>query len=285
MKTEKMSMMRFSRSLAVALLLVVCPVATAFAQGDGFEETIVVPLSQPGQPARVSVAVTSGGITVEAYDGREVIVETSTGLETLEEGEESEAEAGGLRRLPNNSLKLVAEENDNHVEIWVRNWNRAADLRLRVPVQTSLELKTVNNGDIVIQGVDGEHELNNVNGSIEARGVSGSVVASTTNGDVDVELVRPAEDKPMAFSSLNGDVEIELPADTRVTLRLRSDRGDILTDFDVDLSRRPPKVETSRDGDTFRVEVEGEVYGTIGGGGAELTVKTYNGDIVIRQRG
>ncbi len=37
--------------------------------------------------------------------------------------------------------------------------------------------------------------------------------------------------KAMAFTSLNGVIDVTLPASTRANLKLRSDMGDVYTDF------------------------------------------------------
>ena len=50
-------------------------------------------------------------------------------------------------------------------------------------------------------------------------------------------------DKAMAFTSFNGPVDVTLPATIKANLKMRSDQGEIFTDFDVQLRpprRRPP---------------------------------------------
>ena len=89
----------------------------------------------------------------------------------------------------------------------------------------------------------------------------------------------------VAFATLNGDVDVSLPGSFRGDLRMRSDNGEIYTDFDVQLATSPAKVEQQRQGGKYRLEVEQEVRGTIGGGGPEIQLRTFNGDIYLRKRG
>ncbi len=276
--------MRSYPALAIAALVATFP-AGLFAQPTASAERIVVPLSSPGQPATLHVGLIQGGITVEAYDGKEVIVyaQQEPG-EDDEDRDSPKAGTSGMRRLPNSSLGLTVEQDDNEVSIQSSSWNRSNNLRLQVPANTSLKLSCVNDGDIEVRGVSGEHELQNVNGSISIVDAQGSVVASTTNGDVKVVLSRVDPGKAMAFSSFNGDIDVTLPAAAKASVRLRSDQGDIYSDFDVALDKTPPQVKEERSGGRYRIEIQQELRGTIGGGGAEMHFKTFNGSIYLRKR-
>ena len=62
----------------------------------------MVPLSSPGQPATLHVGLIQGGITVEAYDGKEVIVYAQQEPDEDDEDRDSpKAGTSGMRRLPN----------------------------------------------------------------------------------------------------------------------------------------------------------------------------------------
>ncbi|MEE8526170.1 MAG: DUF4097 family beta strand repeat-containing protein [Thermoanaerobaculia bacterium] len=244
-------------------------------------EQIVVPLSNPGQPATVEVSLTNGSIQVEAYDGREVVVEVTP--HELEAPAEETGTRDGLRRLPNTGVAFEVEEEDNVVQVASESWKRTIDVKIRVPAATSVRLETVNHGNIEVRGVRGEHEIGNVNGWIKVVGVSGSVVAHTTNGDVTVELEAVTAETPMAFSSFNGDVDVTFPANLKADLKMRSNNGDILTDFDVELSAAPPKIERQAKDGSFSYKMESETRGKLNGGGPEMSFRTYNGDIILRK--
>ncbi len=94
-----------------------------------------------------------------------------------------------------------------------------------------------------MENVKGELEVNNVNDKITLTNISGSVVANTVNGDVDVTFKSIDPKAPMAFSTLNGDVNVTLPADTKANLKLKSDNGDVFSDFDIDIDKTPAKVD------------------------------------------
>src|SRR5205085_4495364 len=94
--------------------------------------------------------------------------------------------------------------------------------------------------------------------------------------------------KAMAFSSMNGDVDVTFPADLKATLSLRSDQGDVLSDFDVQLEPRAPAqttTEGTREHGKFRVKIDKAIRGTINGGGQAIQLKNFNGNIYIRKAG
>ena len=261
---------------AAALLL------AAGAAPAGAEE-LTVPLSDPGRPAEVEVKATFGAITVEAYDGRDVLIEADP-PEGEENGDDEADAPEGMRRIPNRSFGLTAEEEDNRVAIKLEGY-QSRSLHVLVPRQTSVRVKTVNGGDLAVRGVEGEHELSNVNGGILAEDVSGTVVAHTTNGAVTVTLARAAAGAPMSFVTLNGDVDVTFPPGFAADLRLKTTNGEIYTDFDFEPSGSAPQIHRDREGGSYRVEVHQEVRGSINGGGAEVRMQTMNGDVLVRQDG
>jgi hypothetical protein len=84
---------------------------------------------------------------------------------------------------------------------------------------------------------------------------------------------------------MNGKVDVAFPADFKANVVLKSDNGEVLSDFDVKLDQgKKPIIQDSRDkGGKYRVQVEKAVYGTINGGGPEVQFKNFNGNIYIRK--
>jgi Toastrack DUF4097 len=126
--------------------------------------------------------------------------------------------------------------------------------------------------------------VSNTNGGIVLNGVSGSVNAGTTNGNVRATMSGVAAQKEMAFTSLNGTVDVTLPPNTKANLRLRSDRGDVYSDFDVQLTPSSPTVQQDRGGDgRYRIRRSRSIVGTINGGGPEFELRTFNSDVYVRK--
>src|ERR1700716_1576928 len=76
------------------------------------KEQLVVPLSEPGKPFKLTVHVLNGSIKVTAYEGKDIIIDVS-GDSTHKHREEGEA-PGGMHRISGGSgLDVTAQENEN----------------------------------------------------------------------------------------------------------------------------------------------------------------------------
>jgi DUF4097 and DUF4098 domain-containing protein YvlB len=286
LKTMNNQTQRFS-SLGVALISFVALVAAPApgqAQESSGPDRVAVTLTDPSRPALVKASLVNGGITVKAYDGKEVIVEARA---RTRDRESSHSESNNMKRIVVSSTGLSVEAENNEVHIGTDSLARPIDLTITVPVHTSLKLSAVNDGNIVVTGVDGELDVNDVNGSVTMNNVSGSAVAHALNGRLLATFTR-INQKPMAFSSLNGDIDVTFPADLKANLSLKSDRGEIFSDFDVQVQASAPQqtVEDGRkDGGKYRVKIDKTVHAAINGGGPEYQFTNFNGSIYIRKAG
>jgi DUF4097 and DUF4098 domain-containing protein YvlB len=245
-------------------------------------DRVSVNLSDPARPAFVKASMVNGSITVKSYEGKEVVVEART------RNEEREKPSGGPKRINISTTGLSVEEESNEVRISTESYARTIDLTISVPVHTSVKLRAVNDGDIAVTGVDGEIDVDDVNGEVNLNNISGSAVAHALNGHVHATFTKVNPQKPMAFSSLNGDIDVTFPADLKANVSIRSDRGDVFSDFDVQLQASAPKqeVEDGRGkGGKYRVKIDKTVHGTINGGGPEYQFTNFQGQIYIRKAG
>ena len=245
-------------------------------------DRIPVTLSDPSRPARVKVSLVNGGITVKAYEGKEVVVEARV------RNRESSRNEGGPKLLTISSTGLSVEEENNDVNINTDSYMHAIDVTVSVPVHTSLKLRAVNDGDIVVTGVDGELDVDDINGSVTLNNISGSAVAHALNGHLYATFVKIDPQKAMAFSSLNGDIDVTFPADLKANVSIRSDQADVFSDFDVQLkaAAAQPVVEDGRGhGGKYRVKIDKTIHGTINGGGPEIQFRKFQGKIYIRKAG
>jgi DUF4097 and DUF4098 domain-containing protein YvlB len=271
-----------------AVIFFLMPCAQTLAAEAPGTNHFAVPLADPSRPAQVRAHLLNGSITVKAYDGKEVIVDAKAREDEDEAEEPRRKPEGGLHRIPVTSTGLSIEAEGNTVRIGTDSVHRTIDLTLTVPVHTSLSLHTVNNGHITVTGVDGELDVNDVNGEVTLNHISGSAVAHALNGRVLVTFNRVDQQKPMAFSSLNGDIDVTFPADLKATVSMRTDNGEVYSDFDIQLQATTPQptVEDGRGkGGKYVVRVEKTVKGTINGGGPEIQLKNFNGNIYIRKAG
>jgi len=215
-------------------------------------------------------------------------------------------ETAGLRRLTERSGLRIEEEN-NMIRISTGRFMGGKDVDIQVPARTNLILSTVSGDAIVVEGVEGAIEVTSVKGEIRLSDVTGTVVAHATGGNVRVALRQVTPEKPMSFTSFNGNVDVTLPAAVKASLKLRSDQGEVYTDFDVQIEQQrptsgsvrvPPVPPTPpvpsgygpnptsrppRAGRAAGVEVDASIYGTVNGGGPEFELRTFNGDVYLRK--
>jgi len=278
--------------MRLSLILPIIFSFSALAQ-DSANDRVVIPARNSSHPRMVNIHTLNGGVTVKAYAGRDVVVESHESTRTGRDrerarGRESSrapAEVDGLKRLdlPGNA-GLEIDEEDNVINIRTRPTHNV-DVVVSVPRDTSVKVHCTNGGDIVVEGVHGEIDVNNLNGRITLTGISGTVVAHSLNGGIKATIDRVDAAKPISFSTLNGEVDVTLPSDFRANMKMKTDNGDIYSDFDVklDSARNKPVIEPSNDG-RFHMKADRTVYGTVNGGGQEASFTTFNGRISIRKK-
>jgi hypothetical protein len=292
-------------------------VATALvvAQGDG--NRVSVPFSDPSRPGTVQVNLFHGSIRVTASNGREVVVTTDDPIVTARDGREAAVpqppEAAGLRRLTQrNGVRI--EEANNVMTIgsgrFMGRFTGDESVQIEVPARTNLNLSTVSGNMISVEGVEGEIEATSMAGDIRLRDVAGTVVAHAMSGDMFVWLRQVLPDKPMSFTSFKGNVDVTLPANVKANFKLRSDQGEVYTDFDVQIQQRtastsvqvppvppaPPALPVppgsspnprprpgQRSPRATRIDVDSSIYGTVNGGGPEFELRTFNGNVYLRK--
>jgi len=248
-------------------------------------DRLAVAFSDPARPGLLKASLMNGGMTIKAYDGKEVIIEARIRPEKPSERERSGKKTTGLRRLEITSTGLTVEEEDNVMRVGAETMNRTVDLTIQVPKKISLKISCLNDGDIKVDGVTGDIEVNNQNGAITLTSISGSAVAYAHNDDILVTFAKIEPDKAMSFVSWNGDVDVTFPPEVRAKAKMKTHNGDVYSDFDIKLEASSNRVEedSRKEGGKYKLKVEKAVYGLINGGGPEMQFSTYNGDIYIRK--
>ncbi|MFC2164344.1 DUF4097 domain-containing protein [Acidobacteriota bacterium] len=278
--------MKKQHYLAVCIAILFLSGAFLYAQ-DKPSDRATVPFSDPSKPGNLEVSVHNGGITIKGYDGKEVIVEAKIRERMIQEEEREENEKSkGLRMIRvSTGTGLEIEEEGNKMEVGVASLKQTVDLIIQVPYDTSLELSAFNNGDISVENVTGEIEANNHNGKLTLTGISGSLVAHTFNGSVTVTFTKVDADKPMSFSTWNGDIDVTFPANIKAKIKMKSERGDVYSDFDIQIDKTPQKFEEDerKEGGGYKISFDKYIFGAINGGGPEYAFKNFNGDIYIRK--
>jgi DUF4097 and DUF4098 domain-containing protein YvlB len=259
--------------------MVMAACGIAFAQETA--DRLTVPFSDPTRAKTVKINLLHGNITVRGYEGNEVIIEGTP------QSSERRGAPAGMRRIPMRSTGLEAEEENNTVRISANALSQYVNMTVQVPRATSLQLKSVNSNLLTVENVEGDIEANCTNGKVALNNVSGSVIAHSLNGGINATINQVRGDKPMSFSTLNGNIDVTLPATIKARMKFKADHGDVFTDFDVTTEPAPKAtVEERREGNRgkYRISVDRSVYGTVNGGGTEMSFTTVNGRIYVRKK-
>ncbi len=274
---------------------------SAYAQ-DADPEKIVLELTDPSSPAIIDVDWNvEGDVKIEGYDGTTVEIEFVNKIDSnsdrtiidnldvdvdvndrnISRRRSSKRSRTGLRRLNVSSGRMTAHENDNIVTIRHGYSGGSANVNIKVPRNSSIEVHTMDDGSIYVNSINGVIEANNLNGDlIELVNISGTVLANCLNGDIFVSMTSVDPENPMSFQAMNGDIEVEFPQDLKASINLRCGHGEVYTDFETLELKNTLKREEYDTGAGYTKLSEG----ILNGGGMEIKFYTMNGDIIIRKK-
>jgi hypothetical protein len=241
-----------------------------------------------GEPLVVIVKNVIGPVRVTGHDRNVVEMQATETVHADLQADVARARA---------EMQLMTEQEPGRIAFRVRstrdddcncnwgNWDQYRieyDIEVRVPRGATVELSTVNDGDVVAEGVHGDFELKNVNGAVRLVDARGSGSITTVNGDVRAAFaVPPAE--PTSFKTVNGALDVTFPERLAAELTFQTMNGDVFTDFDVESLHEPPVVRTSRARGMFVARSNRNSAFRIGGGGTRHTFNTLNGNIYVRK--
>ena len=241
-----------------------------------------------GQPLTVIVKNITGSVRVTEHDRDRVEMHA---VETIRGDLQSDIERA------RSELQLRTESETGRVAFRVRgagdddrgrNWGWGDhyvveyEIELRVPRDTTLDISTVNDGDVTAEGVSGDFRLANVNGRVRLVDATGSGEIRTVNGDVEASFARaPAE--ASSFHTVNGDLDVTFPNDLSADLKFKTMHGDVFTDFDVVSVAQAPTVDRNRNGGRAMVRMNSNSAFRVQSGGETHSFNTLNGEIYVRK--
>ncbi len=267
-------------------------------------DTLVVAFSNPSQPGTVKAEMMVGSIKVRTHARSDVLVLSRTSDEAPrmllpdmdfdadvffdrddERGDGPDPDkVKGLQKIQSSQFGINVEEENNVIEINMPPMalvsGIGSELEIVVPQKTSLQLKSMG-GQINVENVIGEIEVEAMGGSIRLEGVGGTVVANTM-GDIEASINSVSSDKPMSFSTFGGDIDVTLPSSIRATFKIKS-YGDVYTDFDASKRKLAKTVSQSREDDRFEGKIEKVMEIPVNGGGQDIELTNFSGDIYIRK--
>jgi hypothetical protein len=252
------------------------------------------------------IANVNGSVTVVGYAGDKIVVEVERTIsakkaERLEQAKK-EIQLGVINLVDTlilyvdgtcNRFEKRPDNKNKAIEDWSYHWrncdehgcqedfNYKMNFILKIPAELNLNVSTINDGDIVIDNINGQVNANNINGNITLNGLTQQAIARTINGDVDVTYVRnPIND--CQFYTLNGDINATVQKGLVANLSFESFNGSFYTNIDK-VEMLPALLEKSQKGEGVKYKISGNRY-QIGKGGAHLGFETFNGNVYLKEK-
>ena len=216
------SRLHFSRIIAASVALVFLTAARA-------EENLsTIKFSDPAKAGTLKIAVGRGDVRIKGDATTEVSVKSDA------KPVSKQSRKDGLRVISASS-GFALNEKDNVVTLDAlgEGWaGGPVDFQVTVPHNTNIVIASSFGGDVTCAGVSGDLEIKNMTGEIKLEDVSGGALVETMNGEIQATVRELHDGKPLSFTSMNGEVVVRVPANAKANVRLRTQNGSILTDFD-----------------------------------------------------
>ncbi|HEX2852693.1 MAG TPA: DUF4097 family beta strand repeat-containing protein [Opitutaceae bacterium] len=210
--------------LAATLTLVLLTAARAD------QTTSEIKFTDSTKPGTLKVSLSRGDLRIRGIDGDAITVRSEAKAVTAAPRKD------GLRVLTaSSSFNLSEKENVVTLDAMSEGWGKggsSSDFEVSVPRTTSVIISNSWGGDISCTNVAGDIEIKSMNGEIKLDGVASAVLVETMNGEITANVREIREGKPLSFTSMNGEIVIRVPQESKANVRLRSQNGSILTDFD-----------------------------------------------------
>ncbi len=217
-----------TQRLPVSLLIAVAMTLMLVAAARAAEEPSTIKFSDPAKPGRLEIKLGHGDLRITGADTAEITVKSEA------KAANKSARKDGLRVISSSSSYVLSEkDNVATLDAVADGWKSGnAAFNLTVPRSTAIVLKSSWGGDVTCTGIAGNLEINSMNGTIRLDEVSGGVVASTANGEIRANIRELREGNSLSFTSMNGEVVLRLPPEAKANVRLRTQNGSVLTDFE-----------------------------------------------------
>jgi hypothetical protein len=259
------------------------------------------------QPRSFKVDNVFGAIQAEGYNGKTIklVAIKTIKAKSQEYLLKAEKEVELAISVKGNKIEVIVEgpfRNDEGQVCWnskKRGYIVKYDFRLKIPRKTSVDLKTINDGEITLKGIEGECEVRNVNdkvtvadikgdfdiktvnGPIRIDDVTGSGSAHTVNGGVSVGFVKNP-DSDCSFRTINGKLDIGFRTGLSANFKLKTFNGKIYSDFSANyLPHQAGKGERKKG--KYVYKSNGFQGVSIGKGGPTIKMDTLNGNIYINK--
>lgn len=216
----------------IFILTLLLSASSAFAQEKGESKTYRTPL----KTKKVSFQISNAEVSIQGYEGTEVIIEAS-GIRPLPKEAEG-LKAVGAGGTDNTGINLSTQTENGVTTFKTALRQDDVSYVIRLPKNTDLLWKSGNNyfangDDLTIAGIDGEIEVRTSSTNINLKDITGPVIAYSTMGKINAQFSKVNQSKPISLSTGHESIDVSLPTETKASVIMDASQGNAFTDFDL----------------------------------------------------
>ncbi len=228
-------------------------------------ETILIPAKEYtiDKMASLEIKNINGDIIITAWDKKDVIA-----IDIVKNGTKEE--------LDQTTFAISTKQGKAVITSQATDENRAAILTYTItaPAQAAVKVVSTKQGDISIKGMQGSIQVSTQKGSIDINDSTKTIVAKTAKGAITIKQKALGEPNSIFLEALRGNVTLSLPQDIQATLQANTLQGVITSKQEITLQPMTMKLNKQA-----WERIKREVQGTIGVGGAPITIDVTKGNI------
>ena len=151
-----------------------------------------------------------------------------------------------------------------------------------VPPGAIIDVGTVMDGRVDIEGVTGSVTASNVNGPVKVDDIQECTSIESVNGKVDVGFATsPVSD--CNIETINGDITLDVPDGTGLDIKLDLFNGDLSSQLTVGPLELPAMIEHTMENGHEQYRIQKFSGLRIGAGGPTYSISSMNGDVRIQK--
>jgi hypothetical protein len=217
-----------------------------------------------------------GKVTVEGYDGKEIIFTSKDGADGKDERAQGLRAINSLGLEDNTGLGVNVTEKGDVVEVYQLKKMNSPNVKIMVPkgVIVSFSHESQYGGTAVFKNMENEIEVSATYNSIELENVTGPLTIKSVYGSVDCIFGQNVKG-PVSIVSIYGHVDVTLPVVTKANLKMSTSYGEIYVAPEF-------KIEIEKSGEMIRYS--DRLSGKLNGGGMNIDFRSDYGKIYLRKK-
>ncbi|WP_420387480.1 hypothetical protein [Roseivirga sp.] len=213
-------------------------------------------------------------VSVEAYDGNQIQIESSSHGERPERAE-------GLKPLSargedNTNLGLHVSTDGDMITIFQTARREQGLFKIRVPKGMKVKIEHTGQwegGKIEVYNVSTELEVSGRYNSVYLEDITGPALVNTVYGSVEAKFSALSQSGPTSLVSVYSTVDVTLPETSKANVTVRTPYGEAYSDLNIEFSKS----------DEMK-KISSPVKGTLNGGGVDLELRASYGNVYLRKK-